>query len=65
MGLFEFFLLCIVIGIVVWLINTYLPIDPNIKKIITIVAVVVIVLILLQAMGIFSGGRDIQIPRVR
>lgn len=64
MGLFEFFVICIIVGLVVWIINAYLPIEPKIKQLITIVAVVVLVLILLQAMGIF-GGRDIQIPRLR
>jgi hypothetical protein len=57
-------MICCVVGIVVWLINAYLPIDASIKKVITIAAVVVLVLILLQAMGIF-GGADVQIPRIR
>jgi len=64
MGLFAFLLICCVVGIAVWLINTYLPIDARIKQVITIAAVVVLVLILLQAMGIF-GGADVQIPRLR
>jgi hypothetical protein len=64
MGLLQYLLLCVVVGIVVWLVNTYLPIDPSIKRLITIAAVVVLVLILLAAMGLF-GGADIPIPRIR
>ncbi len=64
MGLLAFILLCVVIGLVVWLVNTYLPIPQQIKTVITVAAVVVLVLVLLQAMGIFSGA-DVMIPRIR
>ena len=64
MGLFEFFVICIVVGVVVYLINAFIPMDANIKRLITIAAIVVLVLIFLNAMGLF-GIRDPQIPRLR
>ena len=64
MGLFEYFILCIVVGVVVYLINAFIPMDANIKRLITIAAIVVLVLIFLNAMGLF-GIRDPQIPRLR
>lgn len=64
MGLFEYFILCIVVGVVVYLINAFIPMDVNIKRLITIAAIVVLVLIFLNAMGLF-GIRDPQIPRLR
>ena len=64
MGLFEYFILCIVVGVVVYLINAFIPMDANIKRLITIAAIIVLVLIFLNAMGLF-GIRDPQIPRLR
>lgn len=64
MGLIQFFILCLVVGLVVWLIHAYTPIPPAIKQLILIVAIIVLVLVLLSAMGIL-GGFDVPIPRVR
>jgi hypothetical protein len=42
----------------------YTPIPQQIKQLIIWVSVIVLVLVLLSAMGVFSGA-DIMIPRVR
>jgi hypothetical protein len=64
MGLIEFILLCIVIGLIVWAVNTYLPLPAPIKTLILVAAVIVLLFVLFNAMGII-GGADIRIPRVR
>ena len=64
MGILEFILICVVLGLVVWLVNTYLPLPPPIKTIILVAVIIVIIVILLNAMGLF-GGADYRIPRVR
>ena len=64
MGIIEFVLLALFLGIVVWLINTYAPIPQQIKTIILVAVIVVLIVVFLRAMGIF-GGADMQIPRVR
>jgi len=61
MVIIQFILICVVIGLVVWLVNTYLPLPVQIKQLIVIAAVVLLVLVLLGAMGLFTY--DIQIPR--
>ena len=63
MGILSFILLCVVLGLVVWAVNTYLPIPAAIKQLILVVVLIVLVLILLSAMGVF--GADVAIPRVR
>lgn len=63
MGLFAFFILCVVVGIVIWLINTYLPLPPPIKTLILVAGIVVLVIILLNALGVF--GHDVPIPKLR
>jgi hypothetical protein len=64
MGIVEFIVIALVLGLIVWLINTYAPIPQQIKTIILIAVIVVLLLILLKAMGVFSGA-DVQIPRIR
>jgi hypothetical protein len=51
----------IVIGILLWLVNTYIPMDGKIKNIINIVVVVLVVLWLLNVFGLFAY--DAPIPR--
>lgn len=63
MGILAFIIMCCVLGLVVWLVNTYLPIPQQIKTIILVAVIIVIILVLLQAMGILGG--DMMIPRIR
>jgi uncharacterized protein YhhL (DUF1145 family) len=62
MGLFEYIALCLVVGLVVYLINRLAPIPQEIKTIILVAAIIVLLIILLRALGVMSGGP--QIPRL-
>ena len=53
MSLISLVLVLIIIGILLWLINTYIPMDSKIKKIINIVVVIAVILWIL---GLFVGG---------
>lgn len=57
MSLLNIILVLIVVGVLLWLINTYLPMDGKIKSILNIVVVIAVVIWLLQAFGIFGGAR--------
>ena len=63
MGLLEFFLICIVVGVIIWLIHTYVPLPAPIQTLILVAGVIVLVVILAKALGLF--GFDVQIPRIR
>lgn len=63
MPLLNVVLTLIVVGVVLWLINTYIPMQATIKKIINIVVVVVVVLWLLQGFGVIGGG-SVKMPTV-
>jgi hypothetical protein len=65
MGLLQLVILLIVVGVLLWLMNTYLPMDPMIRKIINILVIIVVVLWLLSIFGLFTGLGSIQVPRVR
>jgi hypothetical protein len=47
-----------------WLVNTYIPMDATIKKIITIVVIIAVVLWLLSAFGLFGNLSTVKVPRV-
>ena len=45
----------IIVGVLLWLVNTTIPMDGNIKKIINVVVIVVVMLWVLQSFGLISG----------
>ncbi|HVS47227.1 MAG TPA: Thivi_2564 family membrane protein [Verrucomicrobiae bacterium] len=49
-------LVLIVVGVVLWLINTYLPMASSIKSILNFVVIVAVILWLLQVFGIWNVG---------
>lgn len=55
----------IVVGILLWLANAYLPMDGKIKQILNVVVVVCVVIWLMSAFGIFHHAHDIPVPQVR
>lgn len=63
MDLISLVIVLIVVGVILWLVNTYIPMDGKIKNILNIVVVIAVVLWLLSA---FLGGfPHIQIGRYR
>ena len=56
MSLLTVALVIIVVGVLLWLAQTYIPMDANIKKILTAVVVVALVLWVLAAFGVINIG---------
>ncbi len=50
----------IVAGVLLWLINNYIPMDGKIKKILNLVVVVVVVLWLLNVFGVWDQLRNLR-----
>jgi hypothetical protein len=61
MSLLTILLVLIVVGILLWLVNTYIPMDSKIKTILNVVVVIVIIVWILKVFGIFSYLKDIHI----
>ena len=59
MPLFTIIIVLIVAGVLLWLVNTYIPMDHKIKTILNVV--VVVVLWLLKIFGLFSYLTNIHI----
>ena len=54
MTLLNILIVLIIVGILLWLINNYLPVDVKIKKIINIVTVVFVIVWLLKIVKAFA-----------
>jgi hypothetical protein len=53
----------IVVGVLLWLINTYIPMDAKIKQLLNIVVVIGVVLWLLSAFGVIGNLGNIRVGR--
>lgn len=61
MSLISLVVVLIVVGVLLWLVNTYIPMDRKIKNILNIIVVIVVVLWLLQVFGILGSLGGIRI----
>ena len=64
MGIISFLALVLVVGLVVWLIQAFAPIDQRLKNLALWAAIIFLVLVFLYAIGLLPMG-DTRIPRVR
>lgn len=55
MPLLTILVVILVVGVLLWLVNTYLPMDRKIKSILNAVVVIVLVIWLLKAFGLFNS----------
>jgi hypothetical protein len=63
MSLITVVVVLIVVGVLLWLVNTYIPMDGKIKSIINVVVVIAVVLWLLSAFGVLGSLDSIHIGR--
>ena len=56
--------LLIVVGVLLWLVNTYIPMDSKIKSILNAVVVIAVVIYLLQVFGLISTLEGIRVGPV-
>ena len=61
MPLFTILIVLVVAGVILWLVNTYIPMDVKIKRIFNVVVVVVIIIWLLKVFGLFAYLMNIHV----
>jgi len=61
MPLINLVVTLIVVGVLLWLVNTYIPMDGKIKSILNVVIVIAVVLWLLTAFGVLDGMRGMTV----
>jgi hypothetical protein len=61
MSLVNLIVTLVVVGVALWAINTYLPMDRKIKSILNVVVVILVILWLLRGFGLLGDLGSIQV----
>ena len=68
MPIISLIITLVIVGVLLWLINSYIPMDETIKKILNVVVVIVVVLWLLSVFGVIGGFgslNTVNTPHIR
>jgi hypothetical protein len=61
MPILTIIIVLIVVGVILYLINRYIPMDAKIKSILNIVVVICVIIWLLQAFGILGHLNNVKV----
>ena len=65
MTLVDIVVILVIAGLIMWLINTYIPMASAIKSLLNIVVFVVLLIWVLQSLGIVGEVAGIRIPPLK
>jgi hypothetical protein len=63
MPLIQLIIALVVVGVILWAVNTYIPMDATIKKILNVVVIIVVVLWLLTVFGVLGSLSGMHVGR--
>ncbi|OGW30348.1 MAG: hypothetical protein A2X59_07135 [Nitrospirae bacterium GWC2_42_7] len=63
MPLIQLVIVLVVVGVVLWVINSYIPMQSTIKKILNVVVVIVVILWLLSVFGVIGNLSTIRVGK--
>jgi len=63
MSLIQLVIVLVVVGVILWLMNSYIPMQATIKKIINVVVIIAVILWLLSIFGVIGSLQGIRIGR--
>jgi hypothetical protein len=61
MTLIGLIITLVLVGVLLWLVNAYIPMDAKIKNILNIAVVILVILWLIQAFGLLGPLGDIRV----
>ena len=61
MSLLSVLIILIIVGVLLWLVNSFIPMDSKIKSILNVVVVIAVIIWLLKVFGIFNSLSNIHI----
>lgn len=61
MSLLNLLVALVVVSVLLWLVNNYIPMDSKIKSILNVVVVIAVVIWLLQAFGLLGSLGGIRV----
>jgi hypothetical protein len=63
MPLIQLIIVLVVVGLILWVINSYIPMQSTIKKILNVVVVIVVIIWLLSVFGLIGNLTSIRIGK--
>jgi hypothetical protein len=63
MPLIQLVIVLVVVGVILWVINSYIPMQATIKKILNVVVIIAVVIWLLSVFGIIGNLSTIHIGK--
>ena len=63
MSLINLIVVLVVVGVLLWLVNKYIPMEARIKSILNVVVIIAVVLWLLNVFGVFHSFSGIRVGR--
>lgn len=63
MPLINLVIILVVVGVLLWLINSYIPMQATLKKILNAVVIIVVIIWLLSVFGVIGSLEGIRIGK--
>ena len=63
MPLIQLIIVLVIVGVVLWVINSYIPMQQTIKKILNVVVIIVVVFWLLSVFGFIGDLSTIRVGK--
>ena len=63
MPLINLIIILVVVGVILWLINNYIPMDRKIKSILNVVVVIVVIIWLLSVFGVIGSLSGLRVGK--
>ena len=63
MPLINLVIVLVVVGLILWVINSYIPMQSTIKRILNVVVVIVVILWLLSVFGLIGNLSTIRVGK--
>jgi hypothetical protein len=63
MPLIQFVVILVVVGVILWLVNTYIPMSSAIKGVLNVVVIIAVIVFALDAFGLMGSMTRLRIGR--
>lgn len=64
MTLLSFIIALVAVGVVLWVINKYVPMQEQVKKILNVLVILILVVWVLVTLGVFDAFSGVKVPRI-
>jgi hypothetical protein len=61
MPILTIILIIVLVGVLLWALNSFVPMDSKVKSILNVVVVICLIIWLLQAFGILGGLSNVRV----